>query len=401
MSPLDLLERVAPHVALFPRWAKTLFVAAMVSTAASLVVYVALHGSAADARAAATEQRDVTVDVTGASGTAKGLGRGTLAASSAGGTAAGVAYATTDDGVTVSVTPTAAYLQLLARGGPIVSGAFADVAADELPLLDVKVTNNSERVVFLTAALVDVASSRPDLTAIPTVTELESTPRAFELGNEGWGPLRNAVLRYRVGPPGLSNPFERPFPATRQLGTIREYATVGVDAGIAAAGVDVARLRRLDAAGPSRVTGSQAAERRQVVRPLGRGAVVYGELEYATATVGSRVVRRRVRVQVPIVLFTPEPMSGGGAVGMGEVYALGLRADGRDYRRVVGIAEALRPADFVRFALRVYAPRSSVHRLVVRFRYGGGEIVTRPIVLRLYVPRSHEPPTIRAQVERS
>jgi hypothetical protein len=265
----------------------------------------------------------------------------------------------------------------------------------------VRVTNNSDRVVFLTAALVDVESSVPDLTAIPTVDEMLDAPRVFALGNEGWGPLRDAVLRYRVAPPGLENAFERPFPTTRRLGTIREGSTVGVDAGIGAAGVDIAGLRRLDALPPYGLTDAQAAERRQVAAPLRRGAVVYGELEYATRTIGARTERRRVRLRVPVRLFQPPPTQGGGSVGLGEIYALGLRADGRRYRRVVGIAEALDPADVARFALRVYAPRSSVHRLVVRFRYGGGEIVTRPIVLRLYMPRTHVAPELKAELARS
>jgi hypothetical protein len=78
-----------------------------------------------------------------------------------------------------------------------------------------------------------------------------------------------------------------------------------------------------------------------------------------------------------------------------------LQVSGRDYRQIVGIAEELRPGAVKRFEIRVFAKRSSLHRLRVHLKYGNGEIVTPPTELRLFVPRTHETPVADMNVDAS
>ena len=46
MNPLDLLERVAPHLAYYPRWARALFFTAFAFVVASIGIYAVGYSSA-------------------------------------------------------------------------------------------------------------------------------------------------------------------------------------------------------------------------------------------------------------------------------------------------------------------------------------------------------------------
>jgi hypothetical protein len=61
----------------------------------------------------------------------------------------------------------------------------------------------------------------------------------------------------------------------------------------------------------------------------------------------------------------------------------------------------LRPGSAKRFEIRVYAPRSSVHRFRVHLKYSNGEIVAPPTALHLFVPRTHETPVPATNVKAS
>jgi hypothetical protein len=358
-----------------------------------VVVYAAEHGSALAAREATAASRDVTVGVTGTGGTDRGLLKRRLASSNSERT---VDYWNEQVGATLRISAVSPYLDALARGGPIESDAFSGIAAEDLPLLDLKVANNGKRVVFLTEAIFDVASSRPDRTAVPVINDVEPSPRAFGISNEGWGPLRDVVVSYRVVPEGTRGAYEQPYPARLSLARIGEYATIKVDDGVRAAGVDLDAVSRAEHESP--IPAATPALARALGPFRDQTAVVAGELAYTTQTPSGQA-RRRVKFEVPIALVQQPPASGGGSVGVDEVYNVALRASGRGYRPVVGIAEALRPGAVKRFAIRVYAPQSSVHRFRVRLRYGDRTLETPPTVLNVFVPRTHEIPQPERDVE--
>jgi len=392
---LDFLERVAPNVAEFPRYAKTLFVATLVAVGASVVVYAAEHASALAAREATAASRDVTVGVTGSGGTDLGLLKRRLASSSSGRT---VDYWNEQVGATLRIAAVSPYLDALARGGPVESDAFGGISAEDLPLLDLKVANNGTRVVYLTEAIFDVASSRPDLTAVPVINDAAPSPRVFDISNEGWGSMRNVVVSYRVVPEGTNGPraYAQPYPARFSLSRVEEYATVDVDDGVRAAGVDVAAIRRAEKATPAPATTPAVA---RALGPFTDGsAVVAGELAYTTRTPSGQV-RKRVKFKVPVMLVRRPASSGGGSVGVDAVYNVALRVSGSGYHPVVGLSEALRPGTVKRFAIRVYAPQSSVHRFRVRIRYGNRTLETQPTELRVFVPRTNERPSPAPDVE--
>jgi hypothetical protein len=396
---LDLLERVAPHIALFPRWAKTLFVATLAWVALSMVVYAGWHDSALRARDAAAASRDVTADLTGSGGNDIGLLKRRLARVDS---ERIVDYANSGGNPTMRIGPVAVYLDALAAGGPIRPGDFEGISTADLPLLDLKATNNSKRVVYLTQAVFDVESSRPDPTAIPVVGELEHTPRAFDLSNEGWGPMRSVVIRYRVVATGTRGALERPFPVETRVGALRESTTVDVAAGVRDAGVDLAAVRRIEAQRPYTLQGAQLRAVRRALGPFrGMRALVAGEITYVTGTPSGYARRRTVTFEAPILLVRP-PVRFPGSSGSGpSYYNVRLRVSGHHYRQIVGIAEALKPGATKRFEIRVFAPRSSVHRFQVHLKYGNGEIVTAPTELRLFVPRTHETPVADDDVSSS
>jgi hypothetical protein len=180
------------------------------------------------------------------------------------------------------------------------------------------------------------------------------------------------------------------------LARIGEYATIKVDDGVRAAGVDLDAVSRAEHESP--IPAATPALARALGPFRDQTAVVAGELAYTTQTPSGQA-RRRVKFEVPIALVQQPPASGGGSVGVDEVYNVALRASGRGYRPVVGISEALRPGTVKRFAIRVYAPQSSVHRFRVRLRYGDRTLETPPTVLNVFVPRTHEIPQPERDVE--
>jgi hypothetical protein len=130
-------------------------------------------------------------------------------------------------------------------------------------------------------------------------------------------------------------------------------------------------------------------------------ALVAGEITYVTGTPSGYARRRTVTFEAPILLVRP-PVRFPGSSGSGpSYYNVRLRVSGHHYRQIVGIAEALKPGATKRFEIRVFAPRSSVHRFQVHLKYGNGEIVTAPTELRLFVPRTHETPVADDDVSSS
>ena len=397
---LDLLERVAPHIALFPRWAKTLLAATLCCVALSVIVYAGWHDSALRTRDAAAASRDVTTDLTGSGGNDIGLIKRRLASANS---ERVVDYLNSGGDPTLRITPVNAYLDTLENGGPITAGDFGGISTADLPLLDLKAANNSKRVVYLTRAVFDVESSAPDRTAIPVVDELTHTARAFDLGNEGWGPMRRVVVRYRVVPRGAKNALERPFPVQVNVGTVREEVDVDVSAGARAVGVDLGALKRIENLPFGRQTSSSGTTAiRRALRPFrSPEALVAGEISYWTETATGRPAHRTVSFKVPVLLYVA-PNFGGGQVGSGRsYYNVRLKVSGRHYRQIVGIDEELRPGTVKRFEIRVYAPRSSVHSFRVHLVYGTGEILAPPTVLHLFVPRTHETPQPETNVDAS
>jgi hypothetical protein len=397
---LDLLERVAPHVALFPRWAKSLLLVTLASVALSVIVYAAWHDSALRARDAAAASRDVTADLTGSGGNDIGLIKRRLASANS---ARSVDYLNSGGDPTMQITPVNAYLDTLANGGTIRPGDFGGISTADLPLLDLKAANNSKRVVYLTRAVFDVESSAPDRTAIPVVDELTRTARAFDLANEGWGPMRRVVIRYRLVPRGAKNALERPFPVQVNLGTVREEVDVDLSGGTRAAGVDLGALKRIERSPYGMQTSTRAQETiRRALRPFpSPKALVAGEISYWTETASGRSAHRTVMFTAPVLLYIAPGFGGVFKPPSRSYYNVRLKVSGRHYRQVVGIDEELRPGAVKRFEIRVYAPRSSVHRFRVHLVYGTGEILAPPTELHLFVPRTHEIPQPETNVDAS
>jgi hypothetical protein len=395
---LDLLERVAPHIALFPRWAKSLFVATLAPVALSVVVYAGWHDSALRTRDAAAASRDVTADLTGSGGNDIGLIKRRLASADSGRI---VDYLNSGGDPTLRITPVTAYLDTLVNGGPIRPGDFGGISTADLPLLDLKVANNGKRVVYLTRAVFEVESSGPDRTAVPVVDELTLTSRAFSLGNEGWGPMRRVVVRYRVVPPGTKNALERPFPAQVNLRAVREGLDVDISLGARAASVDVAALSRIESSSYGVQTSKRAQTAiRRALRPFrSPEALVAGEISYWTETASGRAAHRTVTFMVPVLLYVAPRYGGAAAPPLRSYYNVRLKVSGRHYRQIVGIDEELRPGSVKRFEIRVYAPQSSLHRFRVHLVYGSGEIVAPPTELHLFVPRTHQIPRPEMSVE--
>jgi hypothetical protein len=363
MKLLDLIERVVPRARLYPRWAQRLFALSFAMTLASFFVWVVMAPAASEA----DERSQVHVDL-GLGGeetfetqrlpasaddvTPRTAVDRTLAALEA-----PIAYEL--NGRTIA--PKVPYLKLIRAGGPLGGVAGFDWwdAAEEFPLLDVKIANTGAKTVFLSAASVHVARSVPDPEPVPLVYEGERTePRTFAVGNEGWGRMEGPTLSYDVAAGVTTTRFAKSY-AFRTGSNADGF--FDVSEGITA--------RRL----PARGLGT-----------------VWGELAYRWHDNDGRLHRQRAKIVTTVYLAAEQPLFGAPAPVQGK-YDVELRVSGRNYDVPLrSFDRFIKPQTPDRFVIRVRAKRSSIHTgLETRLRYSDGHVQrTKPLTLRIFVPRS-------------
>jgi hypothetical protein len=120
------------------------------------------------------------------------------------------------------------YYDLLRHGGDLGDLLSVEPAFPELSVL---LSNNTDKARFVTAVRVHVRASEIDPTPIPYV---EGYQMAIGVRNQGYGPLQDVVIEFRVGS-RYSNVLPREIPATlrkwqsRQLGTVSESSGVVIE----------------------------------------------------------------------------------------------------------------------------------------------------------------------------
>lgn len=94
------------------------------------------------------------------------------------------------------------------------------------PNMDIKVLNSTSKTLYLTDIVFDVAHSIPDPSPILYIRKsgLASNSRHLDLRNDGWGVLKNVVIRINCSPSTNTN-FST-FGASKALGLIEESRNI-------------------------------------------------------------------------------------------------------------------------------------------------------------------------------
>lgn len=283
------------------------------------------------------------------------------------------------------------------------------------PTLDVKVVNNTEYTVVFHRAVFEVASSRPDLRAIPLLRGIAYGPY-LPLINAGWGPMTNCVLRFQIFAeddtdaghavtPELEWCFDSPDDANEPDALREFFATAGVDFAalerLARSGTDgsfyylpeSSGLGELVPAGDEFFSGRRALPadeyeklRRQALGPFTRDiAVLRGTLSY------THVERDGAPAEAvnPITSYVSFAEPGVGApLPPSYTYQVKLRSEGVGYRIEVPVSQAIPAGDTDRFAFTIAADKSSFHDLTLHLLYNDEcSVACAPVSLELFTSR--------------
>jgi hypothetical protein len=405
---LEVLDRLLPNLGGYAAWARGLFVVAILSVLVSVGVYAVYYNSATRALDASHITVAITPDVLTDE---EAVNATEMKAAAAQGATedpftADLAYTERQKGDHKYFVPEQELLDAVRDGGDVdaLSGLGPPVwsAAARPAVLDVKVTNSTDKTLLFSEAKLEVQRSVPDLRPLLIPMTPIDHVRQLLVINYGWGPARDVKLIARVASAGSDDAR-----ATRvAIGTVDRVGVADLSPAFASQGIDLAGLKPweadagdgFDQSGPD----PRALRRAQrILAPLGLdpgvGEValpVQGSLRYVGADRSSGKLRFHAKV----------PATQG--IGFGD-YApptaryktVKLPARGTHYERIAPLSQRVKPGDTDRFEIPLSAAESSRHDLRVRLEYGSSEAVTSgPISVQLLVPR---PPPDISQVPRS
>jgi hypothetical protein len=117
------------------------------------------------------------------------------------------------------------------------------------------------------------------------------------------------------------------------------------------------------------------------------GAIVYGFLDFVGPNIEGRAERSSVRFSTIIWLYNKYAFAEW--VPPTYKYHVKLSIDEKHYEKSVQVSQSLKPGDSDRFIIRVGVDKSSLHKFRLKAVYNNGAIlISPPIVLRVFVPRS-------------
>ena len=402
----DVLEKMGALWPFFPLWVRAVFAVGALSIIVSFIIWIAQYPTALQRMKERQELDKVGIDVSVSS-------RATKSQKSAEPKVDGalrVTYQASSDATGIVISPKLAYLDLVAKGGPVSTLSYWDLPfAMSIPNLDLKIVNNDKQTYFFTGVIFDVERSEPDNEPVIVLHHDISrmNPRHIEILNEGWGKVLSPSIRFIVS----ATPFHPAIPLNLEekaneihFDAFYRHANVDLSREIESAGANLSRLSELagckeaSRSDPSgRVTcrsgnHTNKLTRQEYKRELWKAfgpftnntAYVQGELSYSTTESPTRktlAFTASVGIMRDLWPGAPTPPS--------YRYETLLKSEGAAYSVNVPIAQALKAGEVDRFNISVAAPKSSVHHFRLRLIYNGGkELVSPPIELRIFMPQS-------------
>jgi hypothetical protein len=312
------------------------------------------------------------------------------------------------------IEPDMGYLSTLESGAPIEAiKFFRNPFLCQFPNLDVTFVNNTGETLAVTGAMFEVAQSVPDVRPLILFKD-DNARMILTIRNEGWGTVRNAVLRCNIVPTGSEE--TRPDPPIGHIsiaGLYRHEFAIGdfedkyelnLESTFAGLGVD---LKAIMAAGfRSQILYVDHAMQNGLARELwqhfGRFpnldtndawkpfpdgyAVVAGVLEYDDGSGGGVTTRRTLPFRVRVFLFKPRLSA---PMPPSYQYNVSLEPEGKNYEVFCPVSHSLKMGEADRIRICVACERSATHTFRIKWLLSGGkEAISEPIVLRHFVPRT-------------
>jgi hypothetical protein len=406
---LKFAKELLPLLQLYPGWAKLLFTACALMCAASVATFAVLYQDAEKRMDERTVASDLSVNLGVLTQPARapeippdaplhspGEGRNGIEVS----IAQPVSLASQRDGDIsyvlertnggLRIRPSVGYLSRLATGGPISDLSYwYSPFTPVLPVVDLKVVNNSSKTIFFTNATLEVEQSRMDPTPILLIPRDKDASNAQHilLVNDGWGSIDECLLRFNLVPDGQPPSYDGPFQNEVKAEAFAERTNVDISSAMEKAGVNNTAIKHLEGLshGPT-ILREESAGRRQVsfLGPFQNNmATAQGEIVYSGGGQPGRQVKFSTRVYVTNLYLAGAPAPPTAQ------YDAFLQVEGDHYVVDVPISQAIKAGEFDRFTFRIAAAKSSLHRFRLKLLYNDGEIFsTTPVDLQIFIPRS-------------
>jgi tetratricopeptide (TPR) repeat protein len=324
--------------------------------------------------------------------------------------------------------PKMEYLEKIKSGIPIASfgGALRlpPYFKWQFPNLDLRLVNNADKTLYITNIFFEVEKSVLDPYPILVIPNEEPNALHFYLENEGWGEVKDPIVRFNLVPKGYSFSFEEPYQHQIVLDSFLEECNVDLSDALRTMGVDVDFLngynqyeqRSAEYEPMAKALGNyhrnveafskdkESDEYKRLSQVLGifinsdnskrptYSAVAYGEISFMGTTVDGELKHGSVKFSAEVVLLIP----GGYGAPVGPSYQYATKLDiGRENYRVKAecngssISQYLKSGDVDRFNILVGADKSSLHIFRLRLVYNDDQsLLSKRIRLHIFVPRS-------------
>ena len=239
-----------------------------------------------------------------------------------------------------------------------------------LPLLDVKFTNNSDEAVFFNQTSLMVSESRPNNNALLIPSGFDE----FKICNIGWGPATNVRVDYTLVPAKFYRGWNNEFEQHLSFASIPAGNAGEGDAFVSAKGVEQIiargvspRIFQDEFGNPDDLDPQRKRLYDQLVGDFDKGAIFFGKITYTNTDNSVREQKFETFVNV------------GGGYGAGvEIeynYNAQLKAEGKAYEVIVPISHGIKPKDFDRLSLTLAAPRAGKHFFRLAFVYNNEQVV--------------------------
>ena len=339
-------------------------------------------------------------------------------------------------GDTLRIYPSGNYLDKFKRnvefGEAPISGLYS-----KIPMINFKITNNSNKTIFFSKVVLDVASSEVDPQPLPLLysdvcydyfpddsvrvstkrrnqredlmpssedeEEEEEEPypiKPIAIYNEGWSPMKNVRVSFnliRSGEPDyLNTPFEAFFLE------IKRQRNIDLLSFFRRQGVNIDSLNKiannifknnniLDSAfytnffrhGLGIYSDANFVCNGCSIWDANDDARIYGFIEY------DDIKNQHYKIKFNLDIGVIRIAEGCGAQApMGETYNVELCENGKAYQIVYPVSQYVKTGEVDNFNIRLTCSKSSIHRIRARLYYNSKDYIERYIDYHLVLPRT-------------
>lgn len=323
-----------------------------------------------------------------------------------------ISYESTKNDKQTIISPRVDYLDLIRNGGPIGPIDFTWTPFQlNLPILDIKVVNNTDQTLFINEAIIDIDRSQLDPEPILLIKSdsFRSNSLHFRILNEGWGAASNVKIAFNIEPQirNQSSIFSGPYNHSVTLPTIDNHIDVDISDAFAQAGVKLEELQDLKirrytyGGGEDTITvrdkkGEELTmtrkefemKRASLLGPFVEGGgLVSGIISYNSLQPNGNSITNELRFSTIVWIYDEN------LVGINRppsyAYSTKFKVTGEKYSRRVNMSQEIKPGETDRFTLKIGVEKSSLHAFNLRLIYNGTkELQAGSFQLSTFVPRS-------------